>query len=191
MFFCEVYNNHQYLCEKTYNMKKIIYVFFAVLSICSCNKERIAPDAVGYVSVDGERVMDLYYGVEQDVWGKHGWYLFSSQNNDWVDLNCCSVFIMAESDRPQSCPDYISISGVPGFPTLDLAFKKNGTKYSVFDASSGETNQKNLGKAQINCFNFNSSYSKLALDIQLQLTKNIHIYFKGDTQNDEINLVMD
>ena len=173
------------------------------LSLClsffltSCSKDLFAP---GYISVDGERRLDLQCGYEADMsgigFGKNIWHLFTEdiEIKGPSDINQCSVSVWSAPQEPVLTS--IFIYGIPGYGNLMLEFSGSDSKeYEIkgqFEEQMGAGQGKHVsGTAKVNTFSYNKTSTHLKLDVTLNLDKTIRIVFKGSTPNDGIEWMMD
>ena len=174
-----------------------------LLSFCisfllvSCTKDIFAP---GYISVDGERRLDLQCGYEADMdgigFGKNNWHLFAEdiEIEKQSDINQCSVSVWGAPQEPKLMS--MDIYGIPGYGNLMLEFSgSNSKEYDIkgqFAEQMGAGQGAHIsGTAKVNTFSYNKSSTHLKLDVTLNLDKTIRIVFKGSTPNDGIEWMMD
>ena len=169
------------------------FSFFVV----SCTKDIIAP---GYISVDGERRLDLQCGYEADMsgigFGKNIWHLFAEdiEIKSQSDINQCSVTIQSAPQKPVLT--LMALYGIPGYGNLMLEFSGSGSdEYEIkgqFAEQMGAGQGKPIsGTAYVKTFTCSSSSNRLSLDVTLNLDKTIRIVFEGSTPNDGIEWMMD
>ncbi|MBR5904967.1 MAG: hypothetical protein IKZ51_00745 [Bacteroidales bacterium] len=179
-------------------MNRIVLLLSFCLSFCvvSCTKEIFTP---GYISVDGERRLDLQCGYEADMsgigLGKNNWHLFTEdiEIKSQSDINQCSVSVWSAPQEPVITS--MSIYGIPGYGNLMLEFSGSDSKgYKIkgqFAEQMGTGQGTQIsGSAKVNTFSCNSSSTRLNLDVTLDLDKTIRIVFNGSTPNDGLAWMM-
>ena len=180
-------------------MNRIVLLLSFCLSffLVSCTKDLFAS---GYISVDGERRLDLRCGYEADMsgigFGKNNWHLFAEdiEIKSQSDINQCSVSVWSAPQEPVLTS--IFIYGIPGYGNLMLEFSGSGpTEYGIkgqfaeqMGAGQGTTIS---GTAKVNTFSYNTSSTSLNFDVTLNLDKTIRIVFNGSTPNDGLAWMMD
>ena len=178
-------------------MKPLFFLFCLSFFLVSCTKGILPP---GYISVDGERMLDLKCGYEADMsgigFGKNNWHLFADdiEIKSQSDINQCSVSVWSTTNKPVLTS--IDIYGIPGYGNLMLEFSGSGpTEYGIkgqfaeqMGAGQGTTIS---GTAKVNTFSYNTSSTRLNLDVTLNLDKTIRIVFNGSTPNDGLAWMMD
>ena len=169
------------------------FSFFLV----SCTKDIYAP---GYISVDGERRLDLKCGYEADMsgigFGKNIWHLFAEdlEIKKQSDIDQCSVSIWCAPQEPVLTS--MMIYGIPGYGNLMLEFSgSNSKEYKIqgqFAEQMGSGQGTHVsGTAKVKTFSCNSSSTRLNLDVTLNLDRTIRIVFNSSTPNDGIEWMMD
>ncbi|MBO4634233.1 MAG: hypothetical protein J5669_02540 [Bacteroidales bacterium] len=152
-------------------------------------------ESVGYISVDGTRVVELKCGFEADMspmlMGKNNWNLFAEpQEAGSVDMNKCKVGIQASPGNPSL--RHVWIYGVSPYKQLYLELTSvSSTEYDVKDEFPQSSDSGKLGTAKVDTFVINTSATQLDLDIVLSLDKEIRIVFHGPTPNDGLNWIFD
>ena len=180
-------------------MNRLVLLLSFCLSVflASCTKETMT---AGYISVDGERRLDLQCGYEADMsgigFGKNIWHLFAEdiEIKSQSDINQCSVSVWSAPQEPVITS--MSIYGIPGYGNLMLEFSGSDSKgYKIkgqFAEQMGAGQGTHVsGTAKVNTFSSNSSSTHLNLDVTLNLDKTIRIVFNGSTPNDGIEWIMD
>ena len=180
-------------------MNRIVLLLSFCLSffLFSCTKGIWAP---GYISVDGERWLDLQCGYEADMssigFGKNNWHLFAEdiEIQSQSDINYCSVSVWSAPQEPVLTS--MAIYGIPGYGNLMLEFTSSGSnEYEIkgqFAEQMGAGQSTTIsGTAKVNTFSYNTSSTCLNLDVALNLDKTIRIVFNGSTPNDGIEWMMD
>ena len=178
-------------------MKRIALLLSLCFFLVSCAKGILAP---GYISVDGERRLDLQCGYEADMsgigFGKNIWQLFAEdiEIKSQSDINQCSVSVWSAPQEPVLTS--MDLYGIPGYGNLMLEFISSGSnEYEIkgqFAEQMGAGQGTHVsGTAKVNTFSYNKSSTHLNLDVTLNLDKTIHIVFKGSTPNDGIEWMMD
>ena len=165
--------------------------------LASCSKDLFAP---GYISVDGERRLDLQCGYEADMsgvgFGKNIWHLFAEdlEIKSLSDIDQCSVSVWSAPQEPVLTSMFIY--GIPGYGNLMLEFSSSDSKeYEIkgqFAEQMGAGQGMHIsGTAKVKTFSYNKSSTRLNLDVTLTLDKTIRIVFNGSTPNDGIEWMMD
>ena len=178
-------------------MKRIALLLLFCFFLVSCTKDIFAP---GYISVDGERRLDLQCGYEADMsgigFGKNNWHLIAEdiEIERRSDINQCSVSVWGAPQEPILMS--MDMYGIPGYGNLMLEFSGSDSKeYEIkgqFAEQMGAGQGKHVsGTAKVNTFSYNKSSTHLKLDVTLNLDKTIRIVFKGSTPNDGIEWMMD
>ena len=167
------------------------------LFLASCTEDIFAP---GYISVNGERRLDLQCGYEADMsgigFGKNIWHLFAEdiEIKGQSDINQCSVSVWSAPQEPVLTT--MMIYGIPGYGNLMLEFSgSDSKKYEIkgqFAEQMGAGQGSHVsGTAIVNTFSYNKSSARLNLDVTLGLDKTIRIVFNGFTPNDGLAWMMD
>lgn len=178
-------------------MKRIALLLSLCFFLVSCAKDILAP---GYISVNGERRLDLQCGYEADMsgigFGKNIWHLFAEdiEIKNQSDINQCSVSVRSAPQEPVLTS--MALYGIPGYGNLMLEFSGSGSnEYKIkgqFAEQMGAGQGTHVsGTAKVNTFSYNKSSTHLKLDVTLNLDKTIRIVFKGSTPNDGIEWMMD
>ena len=180
-------------------MNRIVLLLSFCLYFClvSCTKDIFAP---GYISVDGERRLDLQCGYEADMsgigFGKNNWHLFAEdiEIKSQSDINQCSVSVWGAPQEPKLMS--MDIYGIPGYGNLMLEFSgSNSKEYDIkgqFAEQMGAGQGAHIsGTAIVNTYSYNKTSTRLNLDITLTLDKTIRVVFRGSTPNDGIEWMMD
>lgn len=152
-------------------------------------------DSVGYISVDGARVVELKCGFEADMspkgWGKNNWNLFAiEQTVGNVDINKCAVSIQASESTAVLYSLYVY--DIPGYGNLILELSQTGTtSFDVqgrFVEKMGADGSKHIsGTAKLDDYVINALATQLDLDLVLNLDKVIRVVFHGPTPNDGLS----
>ena len=180
-------------------MNRIVLLLSFCLSflLVSCTIDIFAP---GYISVDGEKRLDLQCGYEADMsgigFGKNIWHLFAEdiEIKSQSDINHCSVSVWSAPQEPVLTS--MALYGIPGYGNLMLEFTSSGSnEYEIkgqFAEQMGAGQGTHIsGTAKVNTFSCNSSSTRLNLDVILNLDKTIRIVFNGSTPNDGIEWMME
>lgn len=167
--------------------------FCLALFLVSCSKDQVAS---GYISVDGEKRLELKCGFEADMsgigMGKHNWHLFENVVEAGSESKIAQYAVTVWSASSEPRLSSLIFSDIPGYGYLYLEFSGTGTSTVTGRyAEIGGQGKDISGTARVNAFSYNSSSTYLRLDVTFFLDKTIRLVFKGPTPNDGIKWMVD
>lgn len=189
-------NTHQGFHQKRTKMKKFLFIL-AVLSLAACHKDGLGFGEKGFVSVNGEKVIQLDYGYEADMssigMGKGCWHIFEkSQKRGDLDYEQYVVRLRSGVDPDSGDPYPFSIF-VRDFPGCEAIYidglkRSEDGRYQYRErkfVAEGEAPRNVDYTVTVDQFSYNAFYTNLKVDITIVSdAATVRIVYSGSTPND-------
>lgn len=188
-------------------MKKVFSIITATLTLLmtSCGKDGgLGLFEKGYVSVNGEKVLQINYGYEADMstigLGKEYWLLFEEpQEKGNIDFEELRVRLRGARNQDDGTyyPFTLFITGVPSCNNIYIDGMEKGEdgKYH-YTHNSWDSETETLKGTEytisVRRFSTNSSCSRLSADITVESPDGtVRVVYSGSTPNDGMEYYMD
>jgi hypothetical protein len=171
--------------------------------LAACHKDGLEFGEKGFVSVNGEKVIQLDYGYEADMssigMGKGCWHIFEKgQKKGHLDYEQYKVRLRSgvDPDSGEPYPFSVFVEGIPGCENIyidglkrsdDGRFRYREHKY----VPEGEAPRHVDYTVHVDQFSYSASFTSLNVDITIVSdAATVRIVYSGSTPNDGMEYYM-